>query len=230
MNTSKWVLHTYSKLKMAFVLVLLALLLFVANIFEKKQMALMDQSFLSIYEDRLVPATSIFEIRENLYRKRELLKESLQPENPQTASRQAGIDSCNRDIHQLLTAYKKTYFLENETAILQNFESDLQAYDRLEQTILQQINVGNTPGALQIYERDAAPHFKMAVLKVAELNQIQSEIGKEMLSHSKKSMASFLLLSDLETALIVIFLVIAQILIYASRALSRNRTEPFSVN
>ncbi len=53
MATSNWVLQTYSKLKeMAFVLVLLALLLFVANIFEKEQMERMDQSFLSIYEDR----------------------------------------------------------------------------------------------------------------------------------------------------------------------------------
>ncbi len=230
MDTSKWVLSTYSKLKMAFVLVLLALLLFVANIFEKEQMEQMDQSFLSIYEDRLVPATSIFEIRESLYRKRELLKECLQPSNTQPAILQAGIDSCNRDMHQLLTAYKKTYFLENETTVLQNFESDLQAYDRLEQAILEQISRGNMPQAQQIYERDAVPHFKTAVLKVAELNHIQSEIGKEMLSHSKKSMASFLLLSDLETALIIIFLFIAQILIYASRTITRNRTEPFSVN
>ncbi|MCC6281695.1 MAG: MCP four helix bundle domain-containing protein [Saprospiraceae bacterium] len=230
MDASKWVLNSYSKLKMAFVLVLLALLLFVANIFEKEQMERMDQSFLSIYEDRLVPATSIFEIRENLYRKRELLKEGLQPANTQTAIPRAAIDSCNQGIHQLLTAYKKTYFLENETTVLQNFESDLQAYDRLEQSVLEQISKGNLPQAQQIYERDAVPHFKTAVLKVAELNHIQSEIGKEMLSHSKKSMASFLLLSDLETALIIIFLFIAQILIYASRALSRNRTEPFSVN
>ena len=230
MDTSKWVLSAYNKLKMASVLVLLAMLLFVANIFEKVQMEQMDQSFLSIYEDRLVPATSIFEIRESLYRKRELLKESLQPANTQTAIPRAAIDSCNRDIHQLLTAYKKTYFLENETTVLQNFESGLQAYDRLEQNILEQISGGNLPQAQQIYERDAVPHFKTAVLKVAELNQIQSEIGKEMLSRSKKSMASFLLMSDLETALIVIFLLIAQILIYASRSIVKSRTEPFSVN
>jgi len=215
---------------MAFVLVLLALLLFVANIFEKEQMEQMDQSFLSIYEDRLVPATSIFEIRENLYRKRELLKDRFYPDSQTTTNGQAGIDSCNRAINQLLTAYKKTYFLENETSSLQKFETDLQQYDRIETVVLQHLNAGNKTLALQTYEQDAAPHFKTAVLRLAELNQIQSDIGKEMLSHSKKSMASYLLMSDLETALIVIFLVIAQILIYASRALSRNRTEPFSVN
>lgn len=230
MEASKWILVTRNKLKLTLGLLLLATLLFAANLFEKRQVASMDQSFLSIYEDRLVPATSIFEIRENLYRKRELLKDMLHPASQDIAAQQSELATCNLQVEHLLEAYKKTFFLEKESGVLLAFEQDLQTYDQLERNVIRELSSGNTPMASRLFDEDALPHFKTAVLKLAQLNQIQSEIGKDMVSNSKKKLASFLLLSDLEMALILLFSVVAHILIYASRSLFRPRTEPFNLN
>ncbi|MBL7782494.1 MAG: MCP four helix bundle domain-containing protein [Saprospiraceae bacterium] len=229
MNASKWALTTRKKIQLMLVMVLLAGLFFIAKVYEKEQVADIDQSFLSIYEDRLVPAVSIFEIRELLYRKRELLRDMLPSDN--TAVVQQRIDSCNQAISVLIADYKKTYFQGNETDYLKGFESSLQAYDKFEREALQRALAGNTALALQQFNENTAPHFKSAVLKLSELNHIQSEIGKGMLSDSKKSMASYLVLSNLETALIVLFSVLAHILIYATQSIiRRKKMEPFNMN
>lgn len=209
-------------------MILLAGLLFMANAFEKTQMASMDESFLSIYEDRLVPAVSIFQIQERLYRKRELLGEMLESGSKQTA--QHGIDSCNREIAGLLTAYKKTYFLENEADCLKEFESDLRQYNLVESGTIRLAASGNMPEAMRNYDENAASSFKAAVGKLSELSHIQSDIAKNMLSESKKTAANFLVLSNLETALIVIFSVIAHILIYTARTMVGRKMEPFNMN
>ena len=215
---------------MAFGLILLAVLLLATNMFEKKQVENMGESHLSIYADRLVPATSIFEMRESMYHKRELLKDMLYTENRNMIDRQREIDSCNQAINHLLMEYKKTYFIGNEAGYLQEFEAGLQQYNLLENSIVHELNAGNMPLAVQLYEQETMPHFKTAVLKLSDLNHIQSVIGKDMVSDSNKAIASFLLLSDLETALIVVFSFIAHILIHASRGIIRSKAEPFNLN
>lgn len=231
MEVSKWIISTRNKIKMALVLAVVAGLLFVANHAEQEHVSSLDKSFLSIYTDRLVPATTIFEIREHLYEKRALLNNALHDPGSDMPRQQRSIDSCNRQIGRLLTEYKKTYFWEKETDFLQAFENDLQQYDRIEADILNRMTDDRTlAGTLFSHEKRAGTHFISAIHNLSALNHIQSEIGKNMLSDSKKSMASFLLLSNLETALIVLFTLIAHVLIYASRAVIQRRVDTFHMN
>ena len=230
MNISKWTLTTRNKLKLTLVMALAVGLLFIANVFEKRQMTSMDQSFLSIYEDRLVPAVSFFEIRELLYRKRELLQDALQPGHATgTAASQSGIDSCNREIGVLLSAYKKTYFTGNESEYLKAFENSLVQYDAAENGALELAEAGNTAAAAQTYAKAGPASFKSAILKLSELNHLQTEIGKGMLSDSRKTLSGFLMLSNLETALIVLFSVLAHFILYVTR-MGKRRIEPFNMN
>jgi len=232
MEISKWIISTRNKLKLAFVLIVVAGLLLAANRFAREQVASIDQSFLSIYADRLVPATTIFEIREHLYKKHTLLTGLLHSGTGDIQAHKKGIDSCNHGISSLLSAYKKTYFLEKEAGFLQVFEENLQQYNQVENFILSRLGViGNeSPEVLVALERDAYRHFNNAIHKLSDLSHIQSEIGKDMLSDSKKTMASFLLLSNLETILIVLFGLIAHVLIYASRAVIQRRVDTFHMN
>jgi len=228
MNISKWTLTTRNKLKMTLVMALAVGLLFIANVFEKRQMTSMDHSFSSIYEDRLVPAVSFFEIRELLYRKRELMQTALQT-GLAVAESKSDIDSCNREIGVLLAAYKKTYFIGNESECLKAFETSLVQYNVAESQALGLADAGNNATAVQGYERAGAASFKSAILKLSELNHLQTEIGKGMLSDSRKTMSGFLMLSNLETALIVLFSVLAHLILYATRK-AKRRIEPFNMN
>ncbi|MGI9160043.1 MAG: MCP four helix bundle domain-containing protein, partial [Saprospiraceae bacterium] len=65
------------KLKLTLGLLGLAMALLIANKYERERVDRMDAAYRSIYEDRLVPATCIFEIQEKLYRKQELLQRLL---------------------------------------------------------------------------------------------------------------------------------------------------------
>lgn len=229
MNIFKWALDARGKVKLMLAMILLAGLLFIANAYEKQQMESIDESFLSIYEDRLVPAVSIFEIQDRLYRKRELLREMLQSGGG-AATVQASIDSCNREIAALLTAYKKTYFQGNETDFLRAFETGLQSYDQVESETVRLMNAQRIAEATQYFNAHAGATFKTAAVKLSELSHIQSDIGKGMLSDSKKTMANFLVLSNLETVLIVVFSLIAHVLIYTRLVMVRRKMEPYNMN
>ncbi len=231
MKISKWIVSARNKLKMVLAVTTVAGLLFVANMFEQEQVASIDESFLSIYADRLVPATTIFEIREQLYKKQNLLIGLIHASNRDIPTQKKDVDSCNQRINRLMSDYKKTYFWEKETDHLQAFEADIQQYNQIENIILSRSGGGNEcEGTLLAYERDAMGHFNNALHQLSALNRIQSEIGKKMLSDSKKTMAGFLLLSNLETILIILIGLIAHVLIYASRVVIQRRIDSFHMN
>jgi len=229
-DPSKWIISTRNKLKLAVALASVAFLLLLLKFFEQGQMESMDKSFLSIYADRLVPATAIYDMRENLYQKHELLHSMLVAENLDVRARADTIEARNTALNDLLTAYKKTYFLPRETDYLRGFEAHLLAYNQREKAILSLLSKGDTYAAFQVHEQEALPHFAQAVQRLSELNHIQSEIGKDMLGDSQKIAARFLLLSKLELGLIVLFSVLAHLLIYASRAVIQRRFDKFNMN
>ena len=231
METSKWIISTRNKLKMALALIAVASLLFIANVFEREHVSSIDESFLSIYADRLVPATAIFEIREHLYKKQNLLTGLVHGTNPDIPAQKNDVDSANWRIDHLLSEYKKTYFWEKETGHLQAFEAYLHQYNRFENIILSSyIGENENNSALIAYEGEALGHLNNALGQLSALNRMQSEIGKDMLFSSKKDMAGFLLLSNLETFLIIVFGLIAHVLIYASRAVIQRRVDTFHMN
>lgn len=229
MDVSKWTVGTRNKIKLAFVLTGAILLLLFAKWAEQGEVEHMDKSFLSIYADRLVPATAIFDIRENMHRKQEAIEYLLTP-GAQPDGAPQRIATCNAAIGGLLTDYKKTYFLKKETDHLAAFEANLFAYNQREKLVLNYLNRGDTVAAGALYRQEALGYFTAATQKLSELNHIQSEIGKEMLAGSQKSMASFLLLSKLELGLILLFSILAHILIYASRAVIQRKVETFHMN
>lgn len=229
MEVSKWTVGTRNKIKLAFVFTGAILLLLFAKWVEQGEVEHMDKSFLSIYADRLVPATAIFDIRENMHRKQEAIRGLLSPDAQPSPSSQ-NLTACNTAIGRLLTDYKKTYFLKKETDHLAAFEANLLAYNQRETLILNHLKQGNPAAADEVYRQEALGYFTAATRSLSELNHIQSEIGKDILAGSQKSMASFLLLSKLELGLILLFSILAHILIYASRAVIQRKVETFHMN
>lgn len=230
MDHAKWIVSARNKLKLAFLLTGAVILLLLAKWVEQGKVEQMDKSFLSIYADRLVPATAIFDIRENMHLKREALQALLHPEAPSSGFSDQTISTSNKAIGVLLVEYKKTYFLQKEADHLKAFETNLQAYNRQEDAVLKHLSSGDICSANLLYEREAVPYFHAATQKLTDLNHIQKDIGKEMLAGSQQSMASFLLLSKLELGLILLFSVLALVLIYASRAVIVRKVDTFHMN
>lgn len=218
------------KIKLGFGLIILIALLLVANKFEENNLAEIDQSFTSIYKDRLVPATSIFEMRENLYLKREALEKALHSTRQITASPEGFISNCNENMDSLLAAYKQTYFLEEESSYLHRFEQDLTRYNAFEGRILERLKRSDRSGAAQIFEEEANIPFEDAVLQLSNLNHIQMEIGKDLVIHEKSAGASLKMLFHLETGLILLIALIFHILLRKSMITKGNPIDQVHLN
>jgi hypothetical protein len=70
----KWAYHVKDKMKMAAVLLLIIVLILVNNISNRKTFSNLNESIASIYKDRLMPATYIFQLTDHLYQKKLLYR------------------------------------------------------------------------------------------------------------------------------------------------------------
>jgi len=229
-DISKWIISTRNHLKLGAGLAGVAFLLLLLKFFEQGEMEHMDRSFMSIYADRLVPSTAIFDMREQLYQKQEIIQDLLAVKSPDVAALSGSLQARNAELGDLLTAYKKTHFLPKETDYLRGFEASLRAYTQCENTILDYITDGKAGAAARLYEQEAVPHFVQTVQWLTELNHIQLEIGKDMLGDSQRTAARFLLLAKLELSLIVLFGVLIHVLIHASKEVIQRGFDKFSMN
>lgn len=226
MKNSKRAFHYRTKIKLGFGLVFLMILLVVAKKFEENSLAEIDQSFTSIYEDRLVPATAIFDMQENLYRKHEILQKALNSSQRNKYSPAASIAACNHNMDSLLTAYKQTHFLDEETNYLHRFEKDLARYNALETEVLRKLQLEDQNGALALFEEQMADPFNDAILQLSSLNHLQLEAGKDLVAGEKVAGASMKMLFRLETGLILLigllfYLLVQQPVIARSESIDR---------
>ncbi len=226
MKNSKRALHYRTKIKLGFGLVFIMILLIVAKKFEENNLAEIDQSFVSIYEDRLVPATSIFDMQENLYRKHEILQKALSSNQQDKSLPTQHIAACNHNMNSLLATYKKTYFLDEETNYLQRYEKDLARYNALEAEALIKLEQGHQEGALALFEEQMADPFDDAILQLSSLNHLQMEAGKDLVAGEKVAGASLKMLFRLESGLILLigllfYLLVQQPAIAKSESIDR---------
>ena len=73
----KWTYQIPQKIKTATLPMGVMVLVIVSNLIARKNITEMNRSVTSIYKDRLIPATNIFYLTENLYRKRLAMEEFL---------------------------------------------------------------------------------------------------------------------------------------------------------
>ena len=222
-------LNNRTKVNLGFGLLLLIVLLMVANKFEEDNLAAIDHSFDSIFKDRLVPATSIFDLRENLYQKRVILERAVRNHSDDGGRVREMIVHCNRRMDSLLANYRETFFIEKEYDYLHELERDLTQYEVLEAQVLTRIEQGDREGAAAIFTA-AGMQFDDAVVQLSNLNHIQSEIGEGLVVDEKGNVASAKVLFRLETGLILLIALILQVLIRSSFAARKPSIDQFHLN
>ncbi|MFM9947324.1 MAG: MCP four helix bundle domain-containing protein [Saprospiraceae bacterium] len=213
-----WIFSIRAKLKLAFFLALICLLV-LANIYwERSSMASMNDSFCSIYADRLLPATYVFHLTDHLYQKRLILEHQLHHHDTLEAAealRQVAIHNGAMDT--LIADFEATYLVETEGQLLGAFKEQLEDYNRLEKNLLDAAQLR------QPFEKDRADLialFDVTLIELTQLSQLQIDVGRAMRDDSLRLLASTKVLTMLEAALIVIIALIIQGLVFASRSVS----------
>ena len=198
-------------------------LVIITNIIERKNIGEMNHSVHSIYEDRLVPATDIFSLTENLYSKRFLMENYLKDNfKGNDAKLIQDLNIHDTTINSLISKYEKTYLVDQESKYLSEFKSKVKDYSNLEKDILNLSKIEGKEAAMHLYQTQGIDAHKNTIYQLSVLNRIQSVIGGELIKDSKGIVASSNLLSTLQIVLAIITGIIILILIFSSRMIKQT--------
>lgn len=226
----KWVFAIQQKHKVAFLLGCILCIVILTTILERINMGDINRSFTSIYNDRLIPATEMFYLSENLYRKRLLTEKFLlSHEESQTSELREKLNMYNQSIDSLITEYEKTYLVDNESKYLTALKDKLSSYKQVEESVMELSKNGSKEAGLDLFENQGMALFQSTIQNLHQLTQIQSTVGKELIAHSQSAIASTNILSHLQVAMAFIICLIIQVLLLTSNVLKKQK-QAFHLN
>jgi hypothetical protein len=198
--------------KAAAILIVVMGLLFFSNLTDRKSFRNVRDSFSSIYNDRLMPATYIFSISDHLYQNRLLM--GADGDNPQL---QEELHMHDEVIATLISNYETTYLTDEESKQWGAFKANLYAYNRLRADPAQ--------------ERITTAHFNDALQCLNALSQIQVGEGSALHKHSRAIIDGTNAFSEFEISLVMILGIISVVLIsLPEKAFTGYKTGRFSLN
>ncbi len=226
----KWSFVIQQKLKAAFLLSGIMVFIMLNSFISRSSVDSIDQSFSSIYEDRLIPAIDIIYLSEHLYSKRLLLERTLSNKNigemPHIAIQ---LDAHSKKMDSLITAFEKTSLVEEEVKSLDAFKQNIQAYAALEKTIIQLGLNASDDTSKDLFYTQGSLIFEKSIQQLGELTKIQSVIGKKLMKDSHTEAYYFNLLSTLQIASAIVVGILILGLIYSSKIINKDST-PFHLN
>ncbi len=213
-----WVFSIRPKIKAAFLLALICVAVLLQIAWERYHMANINESFSSIYEDRLLPASYVFHLTDHLYRKRLILeKYFIGVSSVQPAEDMRRLTAHNAAMEKLLCDFDATYLIEIEGKVLHDFKQKLQAYNTMEMHLLQNSAEGLLPDA---NEAAFLKLFAVTIDELTQLSQIQTDVGKKMKEDTQGLTASTSLLANMEAALVIVIGLVIQALVFASKTVA----------
>ncbi|MDJ0366477.1 MCP four helix bundle domain-containing protein [Hymenobacter sp. H14-R3] len=203
-------IHDKAKPIRLFLLVMLVIL--GSSVVERQLMNKVTTSVSSLYQDRLLPATGLFELNDLLYTKQQLL--ALYSGAP-TAGRQrtrSQVAAHNQQLSAIIEQHQATYLVGEEKQVLQSFRAQLHRYNALEARLL----ATDAPlPAAQVAE--AARQSQRLHAELSQLNQIQQRVGQQLSQSSLATEGSSQLLSNFTIALLLVFMLAIQHALLTSR-------------
>lgn len=194
----KWAYHVKDKMKTVSVLLLIIVLILVNNISNRKTFSSLNVSIASIYKDRLMPATYIFQLTDHLYQKK-LLYHEQEPGGQQTANARRH-DSA---VANLIKTYETTYLTATEKKQWALFKQHLQNYNTLIYTPVNNEEPINTA-------------FNEVLQSLNALSNIQANEGGQIFKISSLDINGTIIMSQLEIALLLILGIFALVLVSAN--------------
>ncbi|WP_128547368.1 MCP four helix bundle domain-containing protein [Larkinella soli] len=226
----KWSFIIQQKLIASLLLTGIMLLIILSTIISRSNIRDIDKSFSSIYSDRLVPATGIVYLSENLYDKRLLLeKHLLAGQGSSSADVRRQLRLHDQRIDSLVRAFEKTFLVAEESRSLREFKVWTRAYATLEQDILRLSDAGDPGAGNRLFDAESADVFRLAIGRLNDLTRIQSVVGSELVRESRSESSVFNLISLLQISVAVVIGAIVMGLIHNSKMINQDN-RPYHFN
>ncbi|MBB6237241.1 hypothetical protein HDC90_001861 [Pedobacter sp. AK013] len=222
----KFAFSLKNKLKIAVLLFCIMCCTLLIRFLEDKSVERINESFISMYNDRLVPATDLYFIAENLYYKNEILQDILLDNgiiHPSVGM--VKMNKHNRKIDSVINKYELTLLVKQEKSFLNDLKSALTIQQGLEAKIL---NVAGTEGRT-IYESLGRKATNQTLAKLSALIKIQSKVGNELIKGSEIFVSGTKIYSTLQVILAIVIGIMIVAIVSASNAV-KIQNEKFNLN
>lgn len=214
-----------AKFKIALMLLVMVTVILIAALLERKFFNDVHTSSASIYNDRLIPATAIFHISDNVYRQQNLYEmighQTDDPALPLIVSKLKNIKESNDSI---LSAFRQTYLTPTEEKFLNKLSRDLNDYYKLKTEML------NSKSNTQVQQDVIKDSFEQIRTDLHKLSSIQTLVGKELLTSTENNVARAHLITNLQIVAAIILSVICQILILTSQSVKSPIKQKHELN
>jgi predicted nucleic acid-binding protein len=199
---------------------------------EDQSVKSMNESFVSMYNDRLIPATDLFYIAENANAKKSLLEEALYSSEQQSGDQVSlteKLKSSNATIDSLMRKYKKSLLVKQEKAKLIELRQRLSDNVQAENNILTLLKNRNLTSARKLYENKGRASADLAIQKLSELMAIQKQVGQELIKDSAFMVSGSKIYSALQVALAIVIGILIVGIIFTSNVVKINN-DKFNLN
>ncbi|WP_025146887.1 MCP four helix bundle domain-containing protein [Pedobacter jeongneungensis] len=221
----KFAFSLKNKLKIAFLLFCIMCCTLLIRFLEDKSVEKINDSFISMYNDRLVPATDLYFIAENLYHKNAILQEVLSGNGAQNSIAIVKMGKHNREIDSVINKYELTLLVKQEQSFLNELKKALVVQQGLEVKILSMM--GSESKA--VYESVGRNAANQTLAKLSALIKIQSKVGDELIKGSKIFVSGTKVYSTLQVILAIVIGIMIVAIISASNAV-KIQSDKFNLN
>jgi len=198
----KFAFSLKNKLKTAFLLFCIMCCTLMIRFLEDKSVEKINDSFISMYNDRLIPATDLYFIAENLYYKNAILQELLLGNDAAEGSTMlVNMNKHNRKIDSVINKYELTFLVKQEKNYLNEFKKALLVQQRIEAKML---NMASAEEGKSIYESTGKKAVNQTLAKLSALIKIQSKVGNELIKGSRIFVSGTKVYSTLQVILAIV--------------------------
>ncbi|MDZ7848600.1 MAG: MCP four helix bundle domain-containing protein [Owenweeksia sp.] len=197
-----------SKHKLALGILMMVVLLLCGVLAERSFLSRVNETSSSIYNDRLLPATFVYQLSDHLSQRRFLMA----GKQPAKANLAAELHTHRQAMDSLVQAFEKTYLVNDESLSLRHLKSHLQNYNRMERKLLA---AANSPNQQPLYEQ-----YGKIREELQELSAIQASVGQQLFQKTENLTSDAGVVSQLQVAMLILACLLAQVFIMASKAIS----------
>lgn len=212
--------------KIALTLTVLLVCLILTSQLEKQHLKEIDKGFSSMFADRLVPATDMFSIADQLYERRMLLQSYLLAAEK---TPMPPLEEEYKPIDSLLAKYRETYLVEEEVVCFETLMAKWSAYKHHETKIIALTGRHSNDQAILLFNTEGQDLFRSIIADLEKLSRIQSQVGENLMASSRSNIASTHSLLSIQSAIIIIVALITNIFLLASKAIVQPK-QKFHLN
>lgn len=220
------------KMKIAMLLFCIMACTILIRFLEDKSVKSMNKSFVSLYNDRLIPATDLFYIAEYVDQKRSLMEEVLYTAvtHPfDEAALKMKLNRINVSIDSLIKGYEKTYLVKQEKEKMAELKAWLLGHTTIENKLLTAITAQGVEKARMTYETLGRNAPGEIIHKLSELMRIQRQVGEQLTKDTAFMVSGNKLYSSFQLVLAILIGILIVGIVFTSNVVKINN-DKFNLN